>query len=58
MLEFLLLTLLLASILSRGLMPFIQAIVIAVILYQTHTITLQQEQIDNLAFELMHIQEK
>ena len=33
-------------------------ILIIVLLSQNSTITLQQEQIDNLAFELMYIQEK
>ena len=33
-------------------------ILIMVLLSQNATISLQQEQIDNLAFELMHIQEK
>ena len=33
-------------------------ILIIVLLSQNATITLQQDQIDSLAFELMHIQEK
>ena len=33
-------------------------ILIIALLSQNATINLQQEQIDNLAFELMHIQEK
>ena len=33
-------------------------ILIIVLLSQNATINLQQEQIDNLAFELMHMQEK